>query len=142
MKKILDAVIKQPCFIESDTPRKRHSHDNALPNKPITRRSSFAIFNTTKKTDESIQCYGCNNNVNTLTDLFRFKLKETDTEWFWIDRSCRDRLVAVCDFYVFIRHVRQGLQSQRTINSLFQECVWLRLVMFWARSGVHHSLQK
>ncbi len=142
MKIIVYSLIKQPCFIESDTPRKRHSHDNALPNKPITRRSSFAIFNTTKKTDESIQCYGCNNNVNTLTDLFRFKLKETDTEWFWIDRSCRDRLVAVCDFYVFIRHVRQGLQSQRTINSLFQECVWLRLVMFWARSGVHHSLQK
>lgn len=144
MKKVLDAVIRQPCFIESDTPKKRHSHDDRIstPKQPPARRSSFALFTSRLRSsiDEPYQCYGCGSNMNT-TDLYKFKLKESDTEWFWIDRSCRDRLVAVCDFYVFIRHVRQGLQSQRTINSLFQECVWLRLVMFWARSGVHHLIK-
>lgn len=156
IKKVLEAVIKQPCFIESDSsPTKRYSHDARISSKKslqpsaatatqvMTRRSSFAIFRsaimtTTTTKAEQYACHGCGNTTETTTHLFRFKLKETDTEWFWIDRSCRDRLVAVCNFYVFIRHVRQGLQNQKTIDSLFQECVWLRLVMFWARSGVHH----
>ncbi|CAO3632804.1 unnamed protein product [Mucor hiemalis] len=144
MKKVLEAVIKQPCFIESDhSPQKRHSHDDIskkLQPATVARRSSFAIFRSALMTvkEEQYACHGCGNTTGTTAHLFRFKLKETDTEWVWIDRSCRDRLVAVCNFYVFIRQVRQGLQSQKTLDSLFQECVWLRLVMFWARSGVHH----
>lgn len=145
MKKVLDAIIREPCFIESDTPKKRHSHDDRLatPKQPAVRRSSFA-FNTFKfrsSTEEAQQqqCYGCGTTMN--NDLFRFRLKEQDKESFWIDRACRDRLVAVCDFYVFIRHIRSGLQSQRTIQSLFQECIWLKLCMFWARSGVHHYIK-
>ena len=146
-RRVLDAVIREPCFIETELPGKRHSHDDRLLS-PVkqraavmapTRRSSFAIFRA-KSTTADECCYGCGNTIH--ADRFRFKLKTSDLEWFIIDRSCRDRLVAVCNFYAFIRHVRQGLQSQRTLHSLFQECVWLRLAMFWARSGVHHELKK
>ncbi|GAA5799624.1 hypothetical protein EDC94DRAFT_598017 [Helicostylum pulchrum] len=142
-KRVLEAIIHEPCFIESETPKKRHSHDDRMlaPKQPVVRRSSFVTnafkFRSNEETQQ--QCYGCGAMMN--TDLFRFKLKEHDTDWFWIDRACRDRLVAVCDFYVFIRHVRSGLQDQRTIQSLFQECVWLKLCMFWARSGVHHYIK-
>lgn len=141
IKKVLDAVMREPCFIESDTPKKRHSHDMLAMKQATTRRSSFA-FGTLKlrsSAEEAQQCYGCG--VKMHHHLFRFRLREQDTESYWIDRACRDRLVAVCDFYVFIRHVRSGLQSQRTIQSLFQECVWLKLCMFWARSGVHHYIK-
>ncbi|KAI7895054.1 uncharacterized protein EV154DRAFT_391521, partial [Mucor mucedo] len=123
IKKVLEAVMREPCLIESDTPKKRHSHDHLS-------------TNTTTATMKQTMCYACGTTMH--LDLFRFRLKEQDTESYLIDRACRDRLVAVCDFYVFIRHVRSGLQSQRTIQSLFQECIWLKLCMFWARSGVHH----
>lgn len=145
IKKVLDAVMRAPCFIESVTSKKRHSHDNLTNNtiasKP-TRRSSFPFssfkFRSVTADEEEI-CYACGATMH--LELFRFRLKEQDTESYWIDRACRDRLVAVCDFYVFLRHVRSGLQSQRTIQSLFQECIWLKLSMFWARSGVHHYIK-
>ncbi|KAI9339227.1 hypothetical protein BD770DRAFT_400260 [Pilaira anomala] len=149
-RKALEAIMFAPCFIESELPMKRHSHDDpsmTLKQPVTTRRSSFVMnalnqFRTTTTTPEEPkhQCYGCGTALNN-KDLFRFKLKEHDTDWFWIDRACRDRLVAACDFYVFIRHVRAGLQDQRSVQSLFQECVWLKLCMFWARSGVHHYIK-
>ncbi|KAG2209786.1 hypothetical protein INT47_001934 [Mucor saturninus] len=149
IKKVLDAVMREPCLIESDTPKKRHSHDHLSTNtttatmKQTVRRSSFAFgsfkFRSTTGEEEEHMCYACGTTMH--LDLFRFRLKEQDSESYLIDRACRDRLVAVCDFYVFIRHVRSGLQSQRTIQSLFQECIWLKLCMFWARSGVHHYIK-
>jgi hypothetical protein len=154
MRKVLEAVIHQPCFIESDHHQKRHSHDDRLSgtntsmedNKlPPMRRSSFAfmIMGKSRPVNQILACHGCGTKLQSnQQEKFRFRLREQDTESYWIDRTCRDRLVAVCDFYVFIRHVRLGLQSQKTVQGLFQECVWLRLRMFWARSGVHHPQQQ
>jgi hypothetical protein len=151
MRKVLEAVIHQPCFIESDHHhQKRHSHDDRLLNSnnlesnkppPPVRRSSFANMIMGKSrslANNTPACHGCGAKLANQHEQFRFRLKEQDTESYWIDRACRDRLVAVCDFYVFIRHVRLGLQSQKTVQSLFQECVCLRLCMFWARSGIHY----
>lgn len=169
IKRVLDAILRQPCFIESSSSSsseikaKRYSHDDrsvnssdsnsgclGVPNQhqPVVRRSSFAFINKLKappsadqQQQQDIYCYGCGNLIKQRGEsnkLFKFKLKESDTEWYWIDRGCRDRLVAVCDFYVFIRHLREGGKKNKPVQSLFQECVWLRLVMFWARSGVHH----
>lgn len=149
MRRVLDAIIHQSCFIESETNfEKRRSHDTRMPTTSavplvVARRSSFAQITSRFRSSSSAtvavkqSCYGCG--IELQAPLFRFRLKEQDTEYFTIDRSCRDRLVAVCDFYVFIRNVRMGLQSQKTIQCLFRECVWLRLCMFWARSGIHHD---
>lgn len=157
MRKVLEAVIHEPCFIESDHHhhQKRHSQDNRSLNSsspmesnnkllaPI-RRSSFAYVvmgkSRSSANQQQLACYGCGAKLmaDEHQEQFRFRLREQDTQSYWIDRACRDRLVAVCDFYVFIRHVRLGLTSQKTVQSLFQECAWLRLCMFWARSGVHH----
>jgi predicted nucleic acid-binding Zn-ribbon protein len=149
MRKVLDVIIHQSCFIESETKfAKRCSHDTQMSSSPtvpliVARRSSFAQLTSKFRSSSSAaiavkqSCYGCGMELQ--APLFRFRLKEQDTEYFTIDRSCRDRLVAVCDFYVFIRNVRLGLQSQKTIQCLFRECVWLRLCMFWARSGIHHD---
>ncbi|KAI8083266.1 uncharacterized protein B0P05DRAFT_536731 [Gilbertella persicaria] len=143
-RKVFDAIIHQPCFIESEPSEKRPSQDNEVKRQTsLTRRHSFAFsFSNKSRTQpvyEPIQhCYGCRTELGK-DALFRCRLKEQDHEWFWIDRACRDRLVAVCNFYVFIRHIQSGLQSQKTIDCLFRECIWLRLYMFWARSGIHHS---
>ncbi|KAK4519666.1 uncharacterized protein ATC70_009903 [Mucor velutinosus] len=150
-KRALDAILHQSCFIESETSfMKRLSHDTAASSAStavtapliVARRSSFAQLASRFRPSSASAvvkqlCYGCGTELQ--APLFRFRLKEQDTDSYTIDRSCRDRLVAVCDFYVFIRHVRLGLQSQKTIQCLFRECVWLRLCMFWARSGIHHD---
>ncbi|KAG0306880.1 RAB3A interacting protein [Dissophora globulifera] len=65
----------------------------------------------------------------------RYRLATSD-EWNFIDRFCRDRIVAACEFYIFIRNIRAGLYSTRTIEDLFSESLRLRLQMFYARAGV------
>ncbi|KAG2224048.1 hypothetical protein INT45_009634 [Circinella minor] len=78
-----------------------------------------------------------NSNNTTPDDVFQFRLNNNDKSWQRIDRPCKDRLLAVSNFYEFIRHLHLGLQGQqRSIESLFHEMVWLRLYMFWARSGI------
>ncbi|KAK3829351.1 MAG: hypothetical protein J3Q66DRAFT_324976 [Benniella sp.] len=65
----------------------------------------------------------------------RYRIATSD-EWSFIDRFCRDRLVAVCEFYIFIRNIRASLYASRSIEDLYSECLRLRLQMFYARSGV------
>ena len=73
----------------------------------------------------------------TTNDVFQFRLNNNDKSWHQIDRPCKDRLLAASNFYDFIRHLHLGLHGQqRSIESLFHEMVWLRLYMFWARSGI------
>ncbi|KAI8882069.1 hypothetical protein K501DRAFT_252017 [Backusella circina FSU 941] len=134
-KRLLETIMYHPCYIEpmSDLQKKRLSHSeiqNKKKRSPATRRASFA-FGFRHHDTHATCCYGCGSNEV----LYRFKLKAEDNEWFFIDKTCRDQLVAVCDFYVFIRHVQSGLH-RKSRQCLFQECLWLRLCMFWARSGV------
>ncbi|CAO3617460.1 unnamed protein product [Mucor fragilis] len=146
-RRALDAILHQSCFIESETSfMKRFSHDTAAAPalRVVARRSSFAQLASRFRPSSGLSsaaakqpCYGCGMELQ--APLFRFRLKEQDADSYTIDRSCRDRLVAVCDFYVFIRHIRLGLHGQKTVQCLFRECVWLRLCMFWARSGIHHD---
>jgi DNA repair exonuclease SbcCD ATPase subunit len=132
-KRVLDTIMYHPCYIEplSDQQKKRLSHSEIQNKKkrssPLARRASFAFGFR----HDTTSCYGCGSK----DVLYRFKLKAEDKEWFFIDKACRDQLVAVCDFYLFIRHAQSGLQK-KTTQGLFQECLWLRLCMFWARSGV------
>ncbi|KAI9337666.1 hypothetical protein DFJ73DRAFT_848668 [Zopfochytrium polystomum] len=65
-----------------------------------------------------------------------FKISELASDtWSPICGSCRDRLVSVCEFYNFVRHVRQGLYSTRRHEDLFQEVLSLKRKMFFSRMG-------
>ncbi|KAI9280717.1 hypothetical protein BY458DRAFT_500149 [Sporodiniella umbellata] len=123
VKKILDSIIHSPCFIESTTPLKQQG---------IKRLSFVSRFRSAPVS----QCYGCGSKLDMQTDVFRFKLKEQDMEWQCIDRACRNRLVAACNFYAFVRHLRSGLQTTKTIDVLYRDCFQLKLDMFYARSGI------
>ncbi|KAL9540680.1 hypothetical protein MBANPS3_009546 [Mucor bainieri] len=109
-KKALDAILYQSCFIESETSfMKRFSHDTAASSTTaaaaaaaaplaVARRSSFAQLASRFRPSSAAAavkqpCYGCGMELQ--APLFRFRLKEQDTESYTIDRSCRDRLVAV-----------------------------------------------
>ncbi|CAO3702209.1 unnamed protein product [Rhizopus stolonifer] len=120
VKKILDSVVHGPCFIEHTTPIQSETKLLSL----------VARFRSTAAS----QCHGCGSKMQ--ADIFRFKLKEQDLEWQYVDRACRNRLVTVCNFYAFIRHMRSGLQATRSLDSLYEECFQLKLDMFYARSGM------
>ncbi|KAF9435269.1 hypothetical protein BGZ76_006587 [Entomortierella beljakovae] len=52
-----------------------------------------------------------------------------------LDRFCRDRVVAVCDFYMFLAHLRQGLLDHQSDMELYKKALWLRQRMGCARIG-------
>ncbi|KAG1149116.1 hypothetical protein G6F37_000779 [Rhizopus arrhizus] len=121
IKRLFDSIDHQSCFIEHVTQREQ-----------LTTRSMFVA----RFRPNLDRCYGCNAKLDKRAQLFRFKLKEQETNWQYIDQACRNRIVAVCDFYAFIKHVHLGLKVTRPIDSLFEECFKLRLIMFYARSGI------
>ncbi|KAF9208700.1 Guanine nucleotide exchange factor (GEF) which may activate RAB8A and RAB8B [Haplosporangium sp. Z 27] len=59
-----------------------------------------------------------------------------------LDRFCRDRIVAVCDFYMFLAHLRQGLLDNQSDLELFRKALWLRQRMGCARIGSIDIVQK
>ncbi|KAJ2718803.1 hypothetical protein GGI07_005579 [Coemansia sp. Benny D115] len=69
---------------------------------------------------------------------YRFRIgTKADSEWIQIDTVCRDRLVAVCEFYGFVRYLRQGIFASRSVMDLYMETIRLRLCMFYARIGAY-----
>ncbi|KXS20149.1 hypothetical protein M427DRAFT_403224 [Gonapodya prolifera JEL478] len=65
---------------------------------------------------------------------FQFRISDLDV-WSALCLRCRDRMVAVGDFYNFIRHVHQGLYARRPIIETYKEQARLRRNMFYARMG-------
>ncbi|KAF9561546.1 hypothetical protein EC968_005688 [Mortierella alpina] len=63
------------------------------------------------------------------------RVNETLPEYHPLDRFCRDRIVAVCDFYMFLAHLRQGLLDHLSSLELFRRAVTLRQRMACARIG-------
>jgi len=60
---------------------------------------------------------------------------KSNANWLYIDQFCRDRIVAVCDFFTFLSHLRAGLMHQNNVVTLFRECLALRCRMAAARVG-------
>ncbi|KAI9469068.1 MAG: hypothetical protein EXX96DRAFT_455226, partial [Benjaminiella poitrasii] len=111
MRKTLEAITHHPCYIE---PVAATALEQAIP--ATTHRSSHDSRGSTGKNpspsssldnNDILICHGCGSEIKYYEQqpLFRYRLKEFDTEWYWIDQACRDRLVAVCNFYIFVRNV-------------------------------------
>lgn len=138
-RKINEAIVLNTCFIE-ESPQgfaqeqaKRSIHDTPL---KISGAKSmlWERFSSSSSNSESFifsGCQACGRNDGTALP-YRFRISYFD-DWACIDRFCRDRLVAVCEFYVLIRNIRQGLYNNRSISDLYHEAMRLRLQMFYAR---------
>ncbi|OUM69061.1 hypothetical protein PIROE2DRAFT_38559, partial [Piromyces sp. E2] len=85
-------------------------------------------------------CQACGR-PNTQSNPIRFQFriekqnKSESSEWSPLCSVCRDRIVACCEFYNFIRHIRQGLYTNRGIAELYYENIRLKRQMFYARVG-------
>ncbi|CAO3590103.1 unnamed protein product [Absidia cylindrospora] len=92
---------------------------------------------TTTNASIIMTCAACGRSCDNRADVssfYQFKMDEKDT-WLPMDQYCRDRLVAVCEFFVFIRNIHLRLYSHRTIDDLYSENIRLRLQMFYSRVG-------
>lgn len=70
---------------------------------------------------------------------FRMRLhgqpSQKPAPWLPLDRFCRDRIVAVCDFYTFISYLRQGHMQKSPVLHMFKHCMHYRRRMSIARVG-------
>ncbi|RIA97339.1 hypothetical protein C1645_752640 [Glomus cerebriforme] len=137
-RRIVDAIVANTCFIEESPPGadkeqalNSHSPIRNSASKPMLWERLSGNSNSPR-----IGCQCCGR-VGPLP--FQYRITNLD-DWSLIDRYCRDRLVAVCEFYVFIRNIRQGLYNNRPIVDLYAECLRLRLQMFYARLGALPSM--
>ncbi|KAI9474853.1 hypothetical protein BDB00DRAFT_860113 [Zychaea mexicana] len=137
-RKLIDAITLNACFIEDTPPgfvqaqAKKHFISETPLKISALKLSMWERFSS----DDSGVFQGCQACGRLESPLpYRFRISYLD-DWACIDRYCRDRLVAVCEFFVFIRNIRQGYYNRRTIPDLYHESIRLRLQMFYARMGV------
>lgn len=135
-RKINEAIVLNTCFIEESPPgfaeEQAKRSIGELPLKISGAKSMmWERFSSNNQTTVFSGCQACGRNDG-VSLPYRFRISYFD-DWACIDRFCRDRLVAVCEFYVLIRNIRQGLYSNRSIPDLYLEAMRLRLQMFYAR---------
>ncbi|KAF9899100.1 Guanine nucleotide exchange factor (GEF) which may activate RAB8A and RAB8B, partial [Lobosporangium transversale] len=143
-RKLTEGICSNTCYIEEATPEQVREYERMVlaaqqppspARGPATNKNmlwerlqtQYALYQAPKG--------GCQTCGRSGPLTHRYRLATSD-EWNFIDRFCRDRIVAACEFYIFIRNIRAGLYSTRTIEDLYSESLRLRLQMFYARAGV------
>ncbi|KAI9484693.1 hypothetical protein BDB00DRAFT_853906 [Zychaea mexicana] len=137
-RKIAEAIVMNTCFIEETPPGFAEEQAQRPPDMPLRISASKVLLWERISNGGNTQnfigaCQACGRQ-DQYPLPYRFRTSYFD-DWACIDRFCRDRLVAVCEFYVFIRNVRQGYYSSRSVHDLYREAMRLRLQMFYARMG-------
>jgi hypothetical protein len=133
-KKIIDAIVMNTCFIE-EAPigfaEQQASRPIDVQLRISAQKNMMWERFSSNQNGHFKGCQACGRQDGSQLP-FRFRIAYYD-DWACIDRYCRDRLVAVCEFYVFVRNARQGYYNSRSIHDLYQESIRLRLQMFYAR---------
>lgn len=71
--------------------------------------------------------------------LHRVKLSEKG-DWYNLSRNSRVRIVAVCDFYTYVRYIQQGL-VKADVTEIYWELMRLRSKMALARLGMEGTVK-
>jgi hypothetical protein len=131
-KKIMDAILVKTCFVE-ECPE-GFVTEQAI--RQLKEEASATLWERFTASSVFLGCQACGRTIQKesrpQTLKYRFRISYFD-EWACIDRYCRDRLLAVIEFYLFIRHLRAGLYKHRSLHELYQESTRLKLQMFLAR---------
>lgn len=136
VKVMMEHLRQAPCFIESITleeAKQLPALCNAVTtvyHRPIWER----LTATSPQPLHHLECSACGKKQSKMAkaSYYRFRLFENE-DWLLIDQNCRDRLVAVCNFYSFIRNIQMGYYKQLLLTDLYLENVELRLKMFYSR---------
>ncbi|OAD04403.1 hypothetical protein MUCCIDRAFT_161144 [Mucor lusitanicus CBS 277.49] len=133
-KKIMDAILVKTCFVE-ECPE---GFVTEQATRQLKEEASATLWERFTTSSVFLGCQACGRDVHSSARQeelkYRFRISYFD-EWACIDRYCRDRLQAVIEFYLFIRHLRAGVYKHRSLHELYQQSIRLRLQMFLARMG-------
>jgi hypothetical protein len=140
-KVMMQCMLQTPCFIEAITIEQARLIPS--PSKAISSAYYRPIWERwTASTHEEdtvlLECAGCGRKITTqkqitgARQLYRFRLDEQD-DWLLVDPSCRNRLVAVCNFYSFVRNIQLGHYLNQSFNDLYLENIRLRKKIFESR---------
>ncbi|KAG2179810.1 hypothetical protein INT43_003593 [Umbelopsis isabellina] len=139
-KKLIDNIATGRCEI---TQWRADNDQQTTPSPRLLSQSNRASqFTASRHLPPKTKCASCG---RTRVCEFRMRLHPTYSvgdpaqlagiPWLPIDRFCRDRLVAVCDFYGFISYLKQGLMMNVPALSLFKQCLQHLRNMAVARVG-------
>jgi ribosomal protein S15P/S13E len=155
-KKFIDAIIANNCFIEQmnaeqiqeliDRDERSARASQILREKSETVSTpTVSLFNKTmlekisnaltpsQKEEEPGGCSTCGRDEEY---KFRFKISDVQQDtWYPICLNCRDRILAVVDFYQFVRNIRQGLYPGKKVEELYVYGLGLKQKMFYTRIG-------
>ena len=111
LRRALDAFAENTCFVECPAP----SSPSSLEPEPA--------------------CALCHQRR---VCQYRYRLRDSET-WRPLDSFCRDRLVAVGNFYSFLRTWRSGLNREASEQELFVTACHLRARVLLSRSGLSRT---
>ncbi|CEG70466.1 hypothetical protein RMATCC62417_06359 [Rhizopus microsporus] len=133
-KKIMDAILVKTCFVE-ECPQ---GFVNEECERHLKEEATATLWERFTNGSVFLGCQACGRKIEEEEReqvlKYRFRISYFD-EWACVDRYCRDRLMAVMEFYSLIRHIRAGLYKFRSLHELYQQMIRLRLQMFLARMG-------
>ncbi|KAI9023875.1 hypothetical protein CLU79DRAFT_682140, partial [Phycomyces nitens] len=128
-KRLMESLANQVCSIE---PTPTDTEDAKSCNDSLSVKPHRFLWDRFSSPTDPHSCAVCGKPTG--YPPYRFKLDSSD-EWSSLDESCRDRLMAVCEFYCFLRHVQKTALSDRSVHALYAESIRLRLQMAYARLG-------
>ncbi|CAG8471994.1 6699_t:CDS:2 [Paraglomus brasilianum] len=155
-RRLLEAIMKNQCEIQPIN----YSAANSVPSTPTTSQNSIPSPRTgfhEPPASPKVKCGLCG---QLRSCEFRMRLSGPDAAvpptttalasssnvsarfsisgrptWMPLDRFCRDKMVAVCDFYAYISHLRQGLLANSPIWGMYKHCLKIRRKIGLARVG-------
>lgn len=143
-KVIIDALMNNNCTIEEEKEGSEKGEDSLESLKAaMTSSASLPEYfgSSVSPTRNKTNCSLCSNSLITpVSSMYKccFNVSGSflDVEpSLIIDKLCRDRLVAVADFFAFIRHLKAGHYTKRSKMDLFLEMLQLRRQMFYYKVG-------
>ncbi|KAG0316821.1 hypothetical protein BGZ99_006650 [Dissophora globulifera] len=160
LQRLLEAIEKSACEIEFWKTNRHGLYDSASTPTPGPTLSATTTASFAMQLPPNVSCCLCGivrpcefrlrlvesgslDNASTSTAAAQSHPSPTSKQQHHhpLDRFCRDRIVAVCDFYMFLAHLRQGLLRQQSIPELFRRALWLRQRMACARIGSMDVMQ-
>jgi DNA-directed RNA polymerase subunit RPC12/RpoP/ribosome-binding protein aMBF1 (putative translation factor) len=147
-KKFIDSIIANNCFIEEMTDeqiKQLLERDEEIMSKSSSEISpTRSLFNKTvlEKISNAwqqkpIEKHGCSTCGRSEPYKYRFKVSDVEQDtWYPICKYCRSRLLAVIDYYQFIRNIRQNLYRDQSLDELYFEVLNLKQRMFYTRLGI------
>ncbi|CAI2172261.1 983_t:CDS:2 [Funneliformis geosporum] len=155
-RRLLDAIMKNQCEIQTIY----YSSSNSVPSTPLSSQISSTSNTRQNSYQESppspkVKCSLCGHvrscdfrmrlsgpdaavppSATTISSSQTSRFSVTGTPgWIPLDRFCRDRVVAVCDFYTYLSHLRQGLLAHSAVWTMCKQCLKHRRKMSMARVG-------